>query len=47
MLADEWEMRCQRHGKVVTACFRPAGADSRDDPLGGDRAPEDGTREGL
>ncbi|MFJ8934764.1 ATP-binding protein [Streptomyces sp. NPDC102365] len=47
MLADEWEMRCQRHGKVVTACFRPAVAESRDDHLGGDRAPEDGTREGL
>ncbi|MFE9997448.1 ATP-binding protein [Streptomyces avermitilis] len=25
-LADEWGMRCQRHGKTVTACFRPAGA---------------------
>lgn len=24
-LADEWGMRCQRHGKTVTACFRPAG----------------------
>lgn len=23
-LADEWGMRCQRHGKSVTACFRPA-----------------------
>ncbi|MFH9892833.1 ATP-binding protein [Streptomyces luteogriseus] len=23
-LADEWGMRCQRHGKTVTACFRPA-----------------------
>ncbi|MFJ4868698.1 ATP-binding protein [Streptomyces sp. NPDC088757] len=22
-LADEWSMRCQRHGKTVTACFRP------------------------
>jgi anti-sigma regulatory factor (Ser/Thr protein kinase) len=27
MLADEWGMTCQRHGKTVTACFRPAGAD--------------------
>ncbi|MEU0212379.1 ATP-binding protein [Streptomyces canus] len=24
-LADEWGTRCQRHGKTVTACFRPAG----------------------
>ncbi|MFF9806124.1 ATP-binding protein [Streptomyces coeruleorubidus] len=23
-LADEWGMRCQRHGKTVTACFCPA-----------------------
>ncbi|MEU8980403.1 ATP-binding protein [Streptomyces sp. NPDC058251] len=23
MLADEWETTCQRHGKTVTACFRP------------------------
>jgi anti-sigma regulatory factor (Ser/Thr protein kinase) len=23
-LADEWTTRCQRHGKTVTACFRPA-----------------------
>ncbi|MFF0205217.1 ATP-binding protein [Streptomyces sp. NPDC005017] len=23
-LADEWGARCQRHGKTVTACFRPA-----------------------
>ncbi|MFF4035145.1 ATP-binding protein [Streptomyces sviceus] len=23
-LADEWGTRCQRHGKTVTACFRPA-----------------------
>ncbi|MFC7846410.1 ATP-binding protein [Streptomyces sp. NPDC057382] len=29
-LADEWGMRCQRHGKTVMACFRPA------DPEGGD-----------
>ncbi|MBV1938913.1 ATP-binding protein [Streptomyces sp. BV286] len=29
MLADEWGMRCQRHGKTVTACFRPAGADGQ------------------
>ncbi|MGA5898004.1 ATP-binding protein [Streptomyces venetus] len=27
-LADEWGMRCQRHGKTVTACFRPADADA-------------------
>ncbi|WP_078947703.1 ATP-binding protein [Streptomyces griseus] len=26
-LADEWGVRCQRHGKTVTACFRPADAD--------------------
>ncbi|MGW1674164.1 ATP-binding protein [Streptomyces sp. NPDC002324] len=25
MLADELEMKCQRHGKTVSACFRPAG----------------------
>lgn len=25
MLADELEMTCQRHGKTVSACFRPAG----------------------
>ncbi|WP_371573129.1 ATP-binding protein [Streptomyces sp. NBC_01314] len=24
MLADELEMKCQRHGKTVSACFRPA-----------------------
>ncbi|MFJ7966534.1 ATP-binding protein [Streptomyces sp. NPDC096324] len=30
MLADEWDMKCQRHGKTVTACFRPTGA-RRDD----------------
>ncbi|MFD5813365.1 ATP-binding protein [Streptomyces sp. NPDC127038] len=24
MLADEWGTKCQRHGKTVTACFRPA-----------------------
>jgi hypothetical protein len=29
MLADEWAMKCQRHGKTVTACFRPAGARRR------------------
>ncbi|MET9114773.1 ATP-binding protein [Streptomyces longwoodensis] len=23
-LADEWGTKCQRHGKTVTACFRPA-----------------------
>ncbi|MGW3156435.1 ATP-binding protein [Streptomyces sp. NPDC001089] len=22
-LADGWSMKCQRHGKTVTACFRP------------------------
>ncbi|WP_030241211.1 ATP-binding protein [Streptomyces sp. NRRL S-455] len=27
-LADEWGMRCQRNGKTVTACFRPADADA-------------------
>ncbi|MFE9023864.1 ATP-binding protein [Streptomyces sp. NPDC007808] len=27
-LADEWGVRCQRHGKTVTACFRPADADT-------------------
>ncbi len=26
MLADGYEMKCQRHGKTVTACFRPASA---------------------
>ena len=26
MLADELEMKCQRHGKTVSACFRPAGS---------------------
>ncbi|MEE1760928.1 ATP-binding protein [Streptomyces sp. SP17KL33] len=26
MLADTLEMRCQRHGKTVSACFRPARA---------------------
>jgi len=26
MLADEMQMTCQRHGKTVMACFRPAGA---------------------
>ncbi|MFF8609589.1 ATP-binding protein [Streptomyces sp. NPDC015346] len=34
-LADEWGMRCLRHGKTVTACFRPAGAphgDGADSP---------------
>ncbi|MER5472008.1 ATP-binding protein [Streptomyces sp. NPDC002685] len=25
MLADELGMKCQRHGKTVTACFRPVG----------------------
>ncbi|KAA0943143.1 ATP-binding protein [Streptomyces apricus] len=29
MLADELDTRCQRHGKAVTACFRPATADQR------------------
>ncbi|MGW0467901.1 ATP-binding protein [Streptomyces sp. NPDC003027] len=29
-LADDWGMRCQRHGKMVSACFRPATA-QRDD----------------
>ncbi|WNZ14206.1 ATP-binding protein [Streptomyces sp. 11x1] len=27
MLADELEVRCQRHGKTVSACFRPESAD--------------------
>lgn len=26
MLADTLEMRCQRHGKTVSACFRPTGS---------------------
>jgi anti-sigma regulatory factor (Ser/Thr protein kinase) len=26
-LADEWGIRCQRQGKTVTACFRPAETD--------------------
>lgn len=30
-LADEWEMKCQRHGKTVTACFCPADADPNAD----------------
>ncbi|MFJ8085485.1 ATP-binding protein [Streptomyces sp. NPDC096205] len=34
-LADECASRCQRHGKTVTACFRPA------DPGAGD--PRDGS----
>jgi anti-sigma regulatory factor (Ser/Thr protein kinase) len=34
-LADEWEISCQRHGKTVTACFRPA------DPEGGTGAGAD------
>ncbi|WP_329281394.1 ATP-binding protein [Streptomyces sp. NBC_01451] len=25
MLADEMQVKCQRHGKTVWACFRPAG----------------------
>ncbi|MEU0039436.1 ATP-binding protein, partial [Streptomyces sp. NPDC006333] len=25
-LADDWSMKCQRHGKTVTACFRPTAA---------------------
>ncbi|MDQ0935836.1 ATP-binding protein [Streptomyces turgidiscabies] len=29
MLADEMQMTCQRHGKTVMACFRPAGAARR------------------
>ncbi|MER6158268.1 ATP-binding protein [Streptomyces sp. NPDC001868] len=33
MLADELEMKGQRHGKTVSACFRPAGGDRSD---GGD-----------
>ncbi|MFC5637140.1 ATP-binding protein [Streptomyces bullii] len=28
-LADDWGMTCQRHGKTVAACFRPAHADRR------------------
>ncbi|MFE0677679.1 ATP-binding protein [Streptomyces sp. NPDC058867] len=31
-LADEWGVRCQRQGKTVTACFRPAEADPGVDP---------------
>ncbi|MEV6015730.1 MULTISPECIES: ATP-binding protein [unclassified Streptomyces] len=31
MLADEWGMKCQRHGKTVTACFRPAAVRERTD----------------
>ena len=38
MLADTLEMRCQRHGKTVSACFRPARAGR---PDGG---PQDGDR---
>ncbi|GAP47652.1 ATP-binding region ATPase domain protein [Streptomyces azureus] len=34
-LADEWGMRCQRHGKTVTACFRPADTDASTDRHGG------------
>ncbi|MFJ4981761.1 ATP-binding protein [Streptomyces coeruleorubidus] len=30
-LADEWGMRCQRNGKTVTACFRPADAHAHAD----------------
>ncbi|MFJ9150248.1 ATP-binding protein [Streptomyces sp. NPDC102270] len=35
-LADGWGMRCQRHGKTVRACFRPANpaaATDRNDSL--------------
>ncbi|WP_343239924.1 ATP-binding protein [Streptomyces sp. SID12488] len=31
MLADELQVKCQRHGKTVSACFRPAGAARPDD----------------
>ncbi|MDL5205803.1 ATP-binding protein [Streptomyces sp. ALI-76-A] len=32
MLADDLEMKCQRHGKTVSACFRPEATDrSKDD----------------
>ncbi|MDX2546212.1 ATP-binding protein [Streptomyces sp. WI04-05B] len=30
MLADELQMKCQRHGKTVSACFRPVGKDRPD-----------------
>ncbi|QFQ94994.1 ATP-binding protein [Streptomyces phaeolivaceus] len=30
MLADELEMKGQRHGKTVSACFRPAGTERPD-----------------
>ncbi|MFC8172494.1 ATP-binding protein [Streptomyces sp. NPDC057242] len=32
-LADEWSMRCQRHGKTVTACFRPTVPPADEDPV--------------
>ncbi|MFE5513886.1 MULTISPECIES: ATP-binding protein [unclassified Streptomyces] len=38
-LADEWSMRCQRHGKTVTACFRPTLPQADEDPT-----PEDAGR---
>ncbi|MEU8795060.1 ATP-binding protein [Streptomyces sp. NPDC048643] len=31
MLADDWGMKCQRHGKTVTACFRPQSAHRQGD----------------
>ncbi|MGW0611398.1 ATP-binding protein [Streptomyces sp. NPDC002788] len=34
-LADEWGMRCQRHGKTVMACFRPADPGTDSDPDAG------------
>ncbi|MFF7176982.1 ATP-binding protein [Streptomyces sp. NPDC008121] len=38
-LADEWVMRCQRHGKTVTACFRPSSSTESEDRRA-DGAPE-------
>ncbi|MEW2167842.1 ATP-binding protein [Streptomyces sp. NPDC007084] len=31
MLADDWGTKCQRHGKTVTACFRPENAQPQGD----------------
>ncbi|MFI0988622.1 ATP-binding protein [Streptomyces exfoliatus] len=46
-LADTWSMRCQRHGKTVTACFRPArstGSQDRDEDSRGGKHHEGGER---
>ncbi|SFM64164.1 Histidine kinase-like ATPase domain-containing protein [Streptomyces sp. cf124] len=42
MLADTVEMRCQRHGKTVSACFRPTGSQSPGSQSPGGARPDDG-----